>query len=41
MAEDFQLVEEQLNIMKERIILQLKSSRANTLRLALAEEEYN
>jgi len=38
--EVFQLAEEQLNTMKERIILQLKSLRVNALRLALAEE-YN
>lgn len=38
--EIFQLAKEQLNIMKERSILQLKSPQANALGLALAEE-YN
>ena len=40
LEEIFQLAEEQLNIMKERSILQLKSPQANALGLA-REEEYN
>jgi len=40
LEEIFQLAEEQLNIMKGRSILQLKSPQANALGLALVEE-YN